>query len=282
MKRLLFNNFVCRPKFYAKNVHTLIKEFPNTIAEPISDVEFDKEMSVYYNAKRIGKLMKLSLGLAISGGSDSMALAVLVNRWRMNNKGRIELFAFIVNHNLREESLEEAKTVKIMLDKMRIPTKVATIEWQKFPKYKQLDAREERRKILHELCKDHDIPVLLLAHHKDDQIETFFTHFSFCSGILGLGSMPKYVKTNDLIIFKPLLPFEKERLIATCVHNNQKWVEDPSNNSLQTRSIFRRKLDDFYKRKIFEKNEFIQVMKFFQRQDEFIYQLQETFSQKYV
>lgn len=205
-----------------------------------------------------------------------MALVILIQRFILLTHRRIQLHAFIVNHNLREESTEESKIVKQMLEERKIKTSILEVNWNEYPKYKQLEARIVRRELLVQACKENDIQLLCIAHHKDDNIETFFHNLSFCSGIIGLSSIPKSLKKDDIIFFRPLLSYDKDRLIATCIKYQQKWVEDPSNQSIQQRTIFRNKLKEYYDKNIFQKEEIELAIDFFQRNLEFISSFQKS------
>ncbi|KAI2789795.1 hypothetical protein POX_d05293 [Penicillium oxalicum] len=75
------------------------------------------------------------LGLAVSGGADSMALAFLCRQLeRSGLLGRISVTAFVVDHRARVESSQEARTVATWLDAMGIKTHVLELDWARFAK----------------------------------------------------------------------------------------------------------------------------------------------------
>ncbi|KAM3082337.1 hypothetical protein ACMFMF_002002 [Clarireedia jacksonii] len=139
-----------------------------------------------------GLVGRQRLGLAVSGGVDSMALAALCMRmnkkWPLIHKHlkidpnlelRFRFTAFIVDHGLRDGSDEEALQVKSNLAELGIhDTKILKLSWKdhegdpsKLPNLESL-ARKYRFQELGRACRDHEIDTLLLGHHADDQVET--------------------------------------------------------------------------------------------------------------
>ncbi|OBT79030.1 hypothetical protein VF21_02395 [Pseudogymnoascus sp. 05NY08] len=117
----------------------------------------------------------LTIGLAISGGVDSMALASLCSR--IQSKDRFKFRAFVVDHKVRAGSGDEAHAVAKILEEKDIPTDVLKIEWPEGLNAKEASnfeslARTYRFQALGKACRDHDIQSLFLAHHRDDQAET--------------------------------------------------------------------------------------------------------------
>src|SRR5690606_25207264 len=72
---------------------------------------------------------------------------------------------------------------------------------------------------------------LFLAHHADDQVETFLLRLARGSGVDGLAAMAPSSVRDGVIIARPLLAFPKAGLEATCRAAGQGWIEDPSNAS---------------------------------------------------
>ncbi|XP_027068117.1 uncharacterized protein [Coffea arabica] len=198
------------------------------------------------------------LALGVSGGPDSMALCVLAAMWKREGQCGIEvidssgfidgLMAIVVDHGLRRESKEEANLVCSRVTKMGIRCEIALCEWSEGrPKQGHLQeaAREKRYQILQEVCIRHQIGVLMIAHHADDQAELFILRLSRGSGVLGLSGMasvsqlfpmfPDYSREalnwHGLLLVRPLLEFSKEDMFQICKGGNQEWVEDPTNQS---------------------------------------------------
>lgn len=184
------------------------------------------------NNKNLIANKKIAIG--ISGGPDSLSLAILLNKYK--KKYSLDLLSFTVDHQLRPESKEEAKHVKTLMKKLSIEHE--TLLWEKpHPKNNILEsARIARFNIINQACNKHKADLIMLGHHQNDQIETFVIRLEAKSGLDGLACMKDKTKiiTNYgiLNIFRPLLKFKKNELIDICESKNIKWVNDPTNFNL--------------------------------------------------
>ena len=103
---------------------------------------------------------------------------------------------------------------------------------KKITKNIQKNAREIRYELLGKFCKKKNAKSLLVAHHQDDQIETFLIRLSRGSGIEGLSSMQEMTKLkNGTRLIRPLLDFKKTDLIKIAKNIFGKIVKDPSNKN---------------------------------------------------
>ena len=185
-------------------------------------------------------MVKENLAVAVSGGPDSLALAYLAKCYSIKNK--IQVKYFIVDHKLRKESSQEAKTVKSILKEIDINCKILKWNGKKPSKNIQAEARNKRYSLLADECKKNNIKYLLLGHHINDLFENFFIRLVRGSGLKGLISFSKNTeyKNKDLNILRPLLDLEKNDLsnISKKVFNF--FVRDPSNiNKDYTRTRIR-------------------------------------------
>lgn len=71
--------------------------------------------------------------------------------------------------------------------------------------------------------------VLLLAHHGDDQAETFLLQALRGAGVRGLASMPASAPFGDGVLARPLLGFGRAEILAYAREQGLDWIEDPSN-----------------------------------------------------
>ncbi|HEX9525064.1 MAG TPA: tRNA lysidine(34) synthetase, partial [Reyranella sp.] len=111
------------------------------------------------------------LAVAVSGGRDSLALALLSHGWAAERDGRV--VGLIVDHGLRAESVAEAATTRDVLARHGIEG--AILPWWSGAKPRaglQEAARMARYRLLRDECRRRGILHLLLAHHADDQAET--------------------------------------------------------------------------------------------------------------
>jgi len=168
-----------------------------------------------------------SLAVGVSGGPDSLALTILADRWARERGGTA--WALTVDHRLRPESAAEAERVGRWLAARNIPH--ATLVWRdaKPSTGIQEAAREARYRLLAEWCAEHGCLHLLLAHHRDDQAETYLIRRRAASGADGLAGMATVREVPGLRLVRPLLAVPKARLLALLDAERQPYVTDPSN-----------------------------------------------------
>ena len=169
--------------------------------------------------------------VAVSGGPDSMALAkLLVDYVIAQNK---TLHILTVDHKLRVESAAEAEQVKDWAAAFQNKNIIhQTLHWDadKPDKAVMEAARHARYELMAEYCQAQNISHLFIAHHQDDQAETFLFRLAKGSGLDGLASMASQHDYNDdLTLWRPLLTVPKQDLVDYCQEQNLSFVEDPSN-----------------------------------------------------
>ena len=72
---------------------------------------------------------------------------------------------------------------------------------------------------------------MLVAHHFEDQKETFIMRLNSNSNIYGLACMPKVLLKKEIKILRPLLDLKKKVFIDYLKEKKVNWIEDTSNNS---------------------------------------------------
>lgn len=180
------------------------------------------------------------LFLACSGGIDSIVLLHLFHSLKLN-------FSVIhVNYQLRgEASNQDAAFVKSVCDQFQIPCKIRKVDLKKILENGgnlQDEARKVRYNWFSEILDTDPNNRIALAHHSDDQIETFFMNLARKSGVLGLACM----KTEHNGIVRPLLDFSKAEILKYAQVNSLQWREDQSNKSnAYTRNRLRNKFIPF-------------------------------------
>jgi tRNA(Ile)-lysidine synthase len=168
------------------------------------------------------------VGLAVSGGADSLALLHLFNRWRRRVR---EPYAVVltVDHRLRRESRREAADVVAAADRCGLPARILVWKGARPKGGIEAAARAARYRLLLAACREQALSFLLLAHHRDDQAETLLMRLSRGSGIFGLAAMRPAVKAGDVTILRPFLDLPRARLAATVAMAGLKPVNDPMN-----------------------------------------------------
>ena len=167
--------------------------------------------------------------VAVSGGSDSLALVSIIKNLMQENK--YKFFFAIVDHNLRKNSATEALGVKRLLSKYDINLTILKNK-KKIDKNIQKNAREIRYNLLEKFCKKKKAKSLIVAHHQDDQVETFLIRLSRGSGVEGLSSMNEITTLKQgTSLIRPLLDFKKNELISITKNTFNKFFKDPSNTN---------------------------------------------------
>lgn len=180
--------------------------------------------------------------VAVSGGADSMALALLFADWA-------EATFITFDHGLRKESAAEAAQVRKWLKAKGLSHVILKWEGKKPKSDIQAEARRARYQALNDYCTAHGIRYLVLGHTRDDQAETFLIRLFRGSGVDGLAAMGPVSEIGEagggVTRLRPFLPVPRARLEATLRKMGQKWIEDPANrNAKFTRVQVRNLLQD--------------------------------------
>ena len=173
---------------------------------------------------------KEKFAIAVSGGSDSLALSVLAKLYSLENDN--DFMALIIDHKLRKESADEAKQTYKNLTQNKIKAKILTYRGEKFSSNIQKKARDLRYDLFEKYCTKNKIKFLILAHHQDDLIENFYIRLIRGSGIKGLTSLKNVFEySKNFHLLRPLLNFNKEELLNITKKSYSSWVEDRSNKN---------------------------------------------------
>ncbi len=167
------------------------------------------------------KTMAPTLGLAISGGPDSMALL-----WLMKSHYKGPIIAATIDHGLRKESAQEALQVAAICKKLQIQHDILT-PTQPITGNIQSNARKTRYALLEQWAQKTGCDYILTAHHADDQLETIIMRLNRASGIAGLAA----IRECHGNIIRPLLGFRKSDLIQICKDAHIEYIDDPSNDN---------------------------------------------------
>ncbi|TGZ82859.1 hypothetical protein EX30DRAFT_362471 [Ascodesmis nigricans] len=199
------------------------------------------------------------LGLAISGGIDSMALAHLTRTLPSVENGDSELHGFIVDHQVRDGSGEEAEAVAEALNALKITPHVMKMDWGGQTPVRAMEtlARVKRYELMAKKSVELKIGRVLLGHHEDDRVETILFRILSASRGEGLATMRAEARmperyavygADELRIGRPLGTVPKSRLISTCEANGIKWFEDQTNKDarLTPRNAIRKLLSEEY------------------------------------
>ena len=164
------------------------------------------------------------VALAVSGGADSMGLALLAASWG-------NPIALIVDHGLRPESAQEAGLTATRLSAIGVPAHIITLDNLTPGPALAARARAARYSALSSAALENGCLDLLLAHHSADQAETLLIRRAARSGPAGLAAMAPIVHTAALRIVRPLLDIAPGELRAALSAAGIAWVDDPSNRN---------------------------------------------------
>lgn len=180
-------------------------------------------------APRLGKDKAIAVG--VSGGPDSMALCRLLSLWSEKYHGPA-IHAVSIDHGLRPEAAQEAREAG---ERVKNWPKVrhVILKWEDAkPDSKiQEEARAARYRLIGEYCQKHSIRHVFLAHHQNDQAETFLFRLAKGSGLDGLAAMMPAQDYESLVLLRPLLDFSKDELVAFCKAEKISYAKDPSNEN---------------------------------------------------
>ncbi|MEM9494939.1 MAG: tRNA lysidine(34) synthetase TilS [Pseudomonadota bacterium] len=175
--------------------------------------------------------------IAVSGGRDSMALAVLASRYAKRHGG--DVLVLIVDHGLRAGSREEAAQAARWCETLSLTAEVLTWKGEKPASGVQAAARAARYRLLCEACYEHDCVALMTAHHLEDQAETVLMRRARnVDGENALARGLSAMAPETLIaagagapvrLLRPLLGIARARLTAILEASGQPYIDDPSN-----------------------------------------------------
>ena len=192
--------------------------------------------------RNLANLKLRSCGIAVSGGSDSMALFHILTDWKSDNKP--EIFVASIDHGLRLESKSEVEFVKKICEMKKIKhfSLKPTVNISEAQGNLQDNARSARYQLLRNWAISNDLESILVGHTLDDQEENLLIRFLRGSGVDGLASMENMVVRNGILWIRPLLKCRKEELRNYLRSNNYSWIDDPSNYDDKYRRVKVRKL----------------------------------------
>lgn len=162
----------------------------------------------------------------------------------MARKEKIYIEVAHVNYHKRDTALRDQKIVKRYCDKYSIIFHLLNVKPNDVKGNFQSYARNARYKFFKEICNKRKLNAVLVAHHKDDHLETYLMQKQKKIGVSHYGlASNAYVCGNNVI--RPLLSYSKNDLLFYCINNNIQYGIDESNNTDHyTRNKIRHSLID--------------------------------------
>ena len=184
------------------------------------------------------KLCEESFGVAVSGGSDSVALLMLLAPWAKKNNKKI--LVVTVDHGLRSAAANEALYVQRLCQKNNLQHEILKIE-SILSGNVQAWARDNRYQVISKWAYKNKIKSVFLGHTQDDQAETVLLRLGRGSGVDGLAAMQPESFRENIKWLRPLLNIQRNDLREFLKFGNIKFIDDPSNNDMKFHRIKIRK-----------------------------------------
>lgn len=171
-----------------------------------------------------------AIGLAVSGGADSLALLLLAQRWAAAQPTTPRLHVYSVDHGLRADAAAEVAMVMAVAKSLGVAGTALQWTGTKPATGLQEAARLARYGLIGAAMRQDGVRVLLTAHHRNDQAETVLMRLAHGSGIEGLRGMTPMADIAGVRIHRPLLDVDPAALRAVVESAGLSPAEDPSNS----------------------------------------------------
>lgn len=171
------------------------------------------------------------IGLAVSGGADSMALLELMSA--LQDEYRFKAFVLHVDHGLRRESKEDARFVEERAAHLNLPFHAvrARIRRRRGESI-EMAARRVRLAFFARMTRQLALDAIATGHHADDVAETFILRLARGSGADGLAGLKPVSHVNGITFIRPLLNLRDTDLRAFLTARGLTWREDATNADL--------------------------------------------------
>lgn len=171
--------------------------------------------------------------VGFSGGADSMALLHML--YGICHKNGAPLYAVHVNHQIRgAEADRDEEFCLLTADSLGIPLFVCHRNVPELARKKgvgtEVAAREARYACFEALMAEKKIPLLAVAHHADDNLETMLFHMSRGSGLTGISGIPPSRPLKNGTLTRPLLRVPAEDIRSYCQAHGLAFVTDSTNS----------------------------------------------------
>jgi tRNA(Ile)-lysidine synthase len=171
------------------------------------------------------------LGVAVSGGSDSMALLHALHALSLDHG--FDLHAVTVDHGLRAEAPAEAAMVADACAALGVSHDILRWSGPDATGNLQHQARNARYDLMAEWSDMRQLCVIALGHTQDDQAETVLLRLARGAGVDGLSAMRPRRTDRGVTWLRPLLNVRRERLRAFLTELDVAWADDPTNQDLK-------------------------------------------------
>ena len=183
-----------------------------------------------------------AIGLAVSGGPDSLALMLLAGRWAASLADPPRLHVYSVDHGLRPEARDEVAMVLAAAKSLGLSARGLAWVGNKPTAGMQEAARLARYRLIGHAMAEDGASVLLTGHHRNDQAETVLMRLAHGSGIEGLRGMTPFADVEGVRVHRPLLGLDPAALRAVVDAAGLTPAHDPSHEDAQYERVRWRRL----------------------------------------
>ena len=176
------------------------------------------------------------MGVALSGGGDSVALLLLLQaaNQRKRTPLGVGLSAIHIHHGLRGgEADEDQRFVEELCSRLALPLTVARVDTTAHASAQRMTLEEAARDLRYahfrELIRTGSADVVLTAHTLDDQAETVLMKLLRGAWLEGLSGIASVLEVSGGRVLRPLLSLRREQLRNYLTECGQSWREDASN-----------------------------------------------------
>lgn len=186
-----------------------------------------------------------------------MCLAHLLRQYTKLFDPDVEIHTMTIDHGYRQNSRREATRVGNIMESWGFFHHLHSLTYDKevsaISNFEEV-ARYLRYQTFQKKCLEHGIDSILVAHNLNDRLETFVQRLQMNSTLFGLGGLrPKVglpispASPNEIMVYRPLLRFDKGQIRETCLQDNVLWFEDPTNadRNLTKRNLHRFMINEY-------------------------------------
>jgi tRNA(Ile)-lysidine synthetase-like protein len=171
--------------------------------------------------------------IALSGGVDSMVLFDIISHITTN------IIIAHVNHNKRDESIDEYNYIKQLAEERKFIFEGYTIQSHEYSNFHQ-DARLKRYTFFRAIAQKYNATKIVVAHHLDDQVETVLMRIVRGTSFQGYSGIKDIRLDRNVSIIRPLMDITKKQILDYAQEKKIKYFEDSSNSEdVYTRNRFR-------------------------------------------
>lgn len=173
------------------------------------------------------------IGLAVSGGADSVALAFLLTKGGKKKNAAKRFVILHVDHGIRKESKEEYRFVRALAKRLAIPFKGIHAKVERATGESiEMAARRIRMDFFSKCMTSLNLDAIATGHHMDDEAETFLMRIRRASGPDGLAGLKPVSQVGPVKFVRPLLGCRDAELKDYLRKYREDWREDASNGDI--------------------------------------------------